>query len=117
MSPMMGIFVPITMFLVIGIVWVTYIYFRSKEKQMMIEKGMSYEQMVEFIKERKNPFTLLKIGIICIFFGLGLGLGVMVEDYSHNDGWVVLLMFVFTGIGFVVAYYSTKKYEVDNRIK
>lgn len=112
---LVGILVPITFFLVIGLVWVTYIYFRSKEKQMMIEKGMSYEQMVEFIKQRKNPFTILKIGIILICFGLGVGLGVMMEEAHYNEGWVPLLIFVFTGIGFVAAYYATKKYEVDNR--
>ncbi len=110
-----GILVPITLFLVTGIVWVTFIYFRSKEKQMMIEKGMSYEQMLEFMKRNRNPFTILKIGIIFLFFGFGVGLGVMLEEANYNEGWVPLMIFTCTGLGFITAFFATKKYEVDKK--
>lgn len=106
--------IPIVMFLVIGLVLVTYFYFRSKEKQMMIEKGMSYEQMLEFIKSKRNPYNWLKLGVITIFFGLGMGFGMMLEDITGADYWIPFLLFTSTGLGFVLSFYLTKNYEIKN---
>ncbi|MFC2139562.1 DUF6249 domain-containing protein [Bacteroidota bacterium] len=111
-----AIIVPVTFMLVTGIVLVTYFYLKSREKQIMIEKGMSYEQMVDYLKTRRNPYTLLKAGIITVAFGLGVGLGVILENayWSHDDGWPALTIFVFTGIGMIVAFFVTKKYELQD---
>ncbi|MFH1196734.1 MAG: DUF6249 domain-containing protein [bacterium] len=106
--------IPIVMFLVTGLVLVTYFYFRSREKQLMIEKGMSYEQMLEFLKSKRNPYTWLKLGVITFFFGLGLGFGMMLEDFYDREYWVPFLLFTSTGLGFVVAFYVTKKYEIKD---
>lgn len=95
--------------IVFGVVVTSYFYFRSREKQMMIEKGMSYEQMVEFANARKDPYTLLKVGIVILFFGLGLGIGVIVGEKGGNEDWIPLLMFTSTGIGFVAAYLAARK--------
>ncbi len=110
-----GMITGVIFFIVTGLVLVTYFYFRSKEKQMMIERGMSYEQMVEFLKTKRNPFTFLKIGIIIFMLGVGIGTGVLIEESNGNSGWIPLLIFGGTGLGFVLAFYATKKYEVDNR--
>lgn len=109
-------FIPITMFLVTGIVLVTWIYFRSKEKQMMIEKGMSYEQMVEFLKNKRNPYTWLKFGIVIMISGVGIGIGSYLgENYDNLGGLAALFIISFIGLGFIVAFYATKKYEVHNQ--
>jgi hypothetical protein len=42
----------------------------------------------------------LKIGIISIFFGLGLGLGML---SGNEEVWLPMSIFIFTGGGFVVA--------------
>jgi len=108
-----GILVPIVFFLVTGLVWVTWIYFRSREKQMMIEKGMSYEQMMEFMKTKRDPFVMLKIGIVVFFFGLGLGVGLIIENtfYVEEGTWIPLLIFTMTGLGFIIAFFTTRKLE------
>jgi len=98
-----GVFVPIILFIVIGLVLVTFFYFRSKEKQMLIEKGLSSDEIKTFYDKKKNPYFLMKIGIICIFFGIGLGFGIMLQDNTGKDYWVPFLLFVSTGIGFVLA--------------
>lgn len=111
-----AIVVPVTFMLVTGIVLVTYFYLRSREKQIMIEKGMSYEQMVDFIKSKKNPYTMLKAGIITVAFGLGIGIGVILENatWGHDDGWPALTIFVFTGLGMILAFFVSKKYEMQD---
>jgi Na+/melibiose symporter-like transporter len=109
MEAVVAVFIPIVMFLVIGLILITYVYFRSRERQMLIEKGLSSEEIKQFFEQKKDPFTLLKIGIICIFFGLGLGFGMMLENNTHQDFWIPFLLFVGTGIGFVLANLAGSK--------
>ncbi|MGD8778371.1 MAG: hypothetical protein PVH88_05350 [Ignavibacteria bacterium] len=114
-APIIGTFIPIIFILVSGIVWVSWIYFRSKEKQMMIEKGMSYEEMVEFLKSKRNPFIVLKTGIVIAISGIGIGIGSYIgENYHDMGGLAALPIISFIGLGFIAAFYATKKYEVDN---
>jgi general stress protein CsbA len=108
-SEVIAVFIPIVFTLVAGLVIVTYFYLRSRERQMLIDKGLSAESIKEFFESRKDPFRWFKVGIVSIFFGIGLGLGMLLQDYTHKDYWIVLLLFVFTGIGFVVANLSGNK--------
>ncbi len=39
----------------------------------------------------------------------------MLQDYTDNDYWIVLLMFAFTGIGFIVANAVTQKLLKKNQ--
>lgn len=103
MEAVIAVFIPIILFLVIGLVMVISIFYKSKEKQMLIEKGLSAEEIKKFFEDKRDPFILLKIGIISIFFGLGLGFGMMLERSNTGDYWIPLFLFTFTGIGFVVA--------------
>ena len=103
MEGVIAVFIPIVMFLVIGIIVVSFVYFRSRERQMLIEKGLSAEEMKLFFKQKRDPFIMLKIGIIFIFFGLGLGLGMLSGDEATREVWMPMTIFVFTGIGFVIA--------------
>lgn len=97
-------------FLVIGIISVTYIYYKFKEKQIMLEKGLTPEQMLELLKYKGNKTTLLKIGIISIFFGFGLGIGITIDELTFYDAAVPFFIFVFTGLGFVTAFLIERKY-------
>ena len=54
MEGTIAVFIPIISVIVTGLVLVTWFYFRSKEKQMMIEKGMSYEQMIELMTNHET---------------------------------------------------------------
>ena len=103
MEGTIAVFIPIVMFLVIGLILVTFFYYRSREKQMLIEKGLSAEDIKQFFQKQKDYFILTKIGIISIFFGIGLGLGFLSGDEAAREIWMAPSIFVFTGIGFVVA--------------
>lgn len=95
--------VPITFFLVTGLVIISAVYLKSREKQMLIEKGLSSEEIKQFYDRKRDPFILLKIGIISIFFGIGLGVGLAMEDATSREYWVPLALFTVTGIGFVIS--------------
>lgn len=112
MTPdIIGVFIPIILFLVAGIVLVVAFYLKSKEKQMLIEKGLSAEEIKLYFEEKSDGLGLFKFGIIAIFFGLGVGFGLMLQDATSKEYWVPLLIFVLTGIGFVVANLSARKME------
>ena len=103
MEAVVAVFIPIVLFLVIGLVIVIAIYYKSREKQLLIEKGLSAEEIKKFFEDKRDPFIMLKIGIISIFFGLGIGFGMMLERSNQGDYWVPLFLFTFTGVGFVIA--------------
>jgi hypothetical protein len=102
-AEVVGVFIPIVMFLVTGLVLITFFYLRSREKQMLIEKGLSAEEIKLFYQHKKDPYMMLKIGIIITAFGIGLGLGLVLEDYTYRKYWIPFSLFVITGLGFVVA--------------
>ncbi len=103
-----AVFIPIIGILVVGLILVTYFYLRSRERQMLIEKGMDAQSIKEFFENKKDKFILMKTGIILMGFGIGLGLGMMLDDYSGKDYWTPLFIFLFTGLGFVLANVVSK---------
>jgi len=119
MEGAIAVFIPIVMFLIIGLIAVTAIYYRSRERQMLIEKGLSASEIKEFFKQRRDPFWLMKIGIISIFFGIGLGIGLMSGPEETREVVTPTTIFVFTGIGFVLANILgnkyRKKYDMEER--
>ncbi|QQS35060.1 MAG: hypothetical protein IPM56_12445 [Ignavibacteriales bacterium] len=110
-----AVFIPIIMVLVTGLVLVTYFFLRSRERQMLIDKGLNAEQMKQFFESKKDQFWLLKIGVIAIAFGLSLGLGLMLEDVTSKEYWVPLSLFTVTGVGFIAANLVSRKLEKDSK--
>ena len=119
MEEVVAVFIPIVMFLVLGLILVTSIYYRSRERQMLIEKGLSAEDMKKFFEPKKDPFWLMKIGIICIFVVIGLGIGLMSGPEETREIVTPTSIFIFTGIGFVIAnIYGNKfrrAYELEKK--
>ncbi|MCW8802985.1 MAG: hypothetical protein OQK57_01210 [Ignavibacteriaceae bacterium] len=103
MEGTIAVFIPIVMFLIIGLIAITLIYYRSKERQMLIDKGLSAEDMKKFFEQKRDPFWLLKVGTICIFFGIGLGIGLMSGGEETREVVTPTSIFIFTGLGFVLA--------------
>jgi len=104
MEGVIAVFIPIIMVVVVGLVFVTYFFYRSRERQMLIEKGLSADEIKQFFEKKRDYFVLFKIGIIAIFFGVGLGLGMISgTDESTREMYMPASIFIFTGIGFVVA--------------
>ncbi|NWF50667.1 MAG: hypothetical protein HXY49_09005 [Ignavibacteriaceae bacterium] len=114
MEDVVAVFIPIVMFLVAGFVLITYFYLRSKERQMLIEKGLSSEEVKKYFEEKRDGFGLFKIGVISVLFGLGIGLGLMLKDATSKEYWIPLLLFVFTGIGFILANLLSNKMKRTN---
>ena len=111
MPGVIAVFIPIVFFLITGLILVTYFYLRSRERQMLIDKGLDAQSIKEFFEQKKSPFLLLKIGIVVVAFGIGLGTGLMLQDLTYKDYWVPFSLFTMTGIGFIIANVSARKLE------
>jgi len=121
-SEVVAVFIPIISVLVIGIVLVSYYYLRSRERQILIEKGLDAESIKEFFNSRKSEkssYNLMKIGIIAVAFGIGLGLGLALgnDRGPQNEFWVPFSIFVFTGVGFIVANIVGNKLDYKDKSK
>lgn len=115
MAPaIIGTMIPIIALLVTGLILVTYFYFRSRERQMLIDKGLDAQSIKEYFDKKADPYRMLKIGIISIGFGIGLGLGIFLAEKTDDGFWVVLLMFPITGISFIVANLFSNKLLKQN---
>ncbi|GAB6283015.1 MAG: hypothetical protein STSR0008_17690 [Ignavibacterium sp.] len=115
MEDVIAVFIPIVIVLVVGIIIIAIIYFESKEKQAIIEKGLSPEQIISLYgKKRKSGNVLLIWGIIILFFGVGLGIGMMFEEWYHQDFYTPLFLFAFTGIGLILAFLFDRKLKPKN---
>ncbi|PJA96968.1 MAG: hypothetical protein CO129_03665 [Ignavibacteriales bacterium CG_4_9_14_3_um_filter_34_10] len=129
MEGTIAVFIPIIFILVTGLVIITTVYFKSREKQLMIEKGLTPEQIFELInikeKENKNKFLLLKGGIITIFLVIGGIIGSLIDRayFYHYEIWEgqkilhddheygVWLAFLGLGIGAVLAHFVSIRLE------
>ncbi|MDP3442541.1 MAG: hypothetical protein Q8T08_06720 [Ignavibacteria bacterium] len=121
MGPTIAVFIPIIFIIVTGIVILSAIYFKSREKQLMMEKGLSAEQIYQLLEEKqkngKTSTAWLKIGIIAVFFGIGLGFGFAMENATGYDEYMAVSIFVMTGLGFITSYFVSKKIEAMNESK
>lgn len=113
-SEIFAIFIPITFILVTGLVLFTYIFFNSKERQLLIEKGYTPEELKTLYQSRrKSGSNLLKLGVISIVFGIGLGFAITMSEWYHLDALVPMAIFVSAGLGIVLAYYIGKREDKE----
>ena len=111
MEGTIAVFIPIILVIITGLAFVTWIYFRSREKQMIIERGLDADLVKALFEKKKSPYALLKIGIVILFFGLGLGIGLLIEVYTGVEQWIPFLLFAGVGIGFILAFVIGRKFE------
>lgn len=99
-----------------GAVIITWIFFRSKERQMLIQKGFTNDQIIALYSGKRNPYIWLKLGIIVVFFGIGLGVGGLLENMTGLEMFIAFGIITFSGLGFVVAYYVSRKFEKEDNV-
>jgi len=110
----LAVSIPIIFIIATALVLVAAFYYKSREKQLLIEKGLTPEAIKEFFESKKDPNRLIKIGVVTFAFGLGLGFGMILKDSTSKDYWIPLFLFTFTGIGFIGSGLVSRKFDVKN---
>jgi hypothetical protein len=104
------LFLTVMLFLIVGgVIW-KWIDSIHKQRMAMIEKGLSSVDLA--IKSRPgSPLPVLKWGLVAIFVGSGLLLGIILHRHFNVDEAVTPVLALITGGLALVVYYrvaSTK---------
>lgn len=100
--------VPILFFLVVGCIVVAAIFAKHRERIMMVEKGMSSEDIKALYGRsirQHDPLGSLKWGILFVLAGAAILLGNFLhERYGVEEGAIIGLVILFVGLGLVIFY-------------
>ncbi|PWN07868.1 DUF6249 domain-containing protein [Rhodohalobacter mucosus] len=82
---------------------------REKERLMLIEKGIDVPDK-ESGFNFKFRFPWLRLGIVITAISTGIFTGILIESIVDLRGEIIpVFMFLFGGIGMIIAHYAGKK--------
>jgi hypothetical protein len=93
------------MFVGIAATVIAYFYYRNRERAVLAERGFSAEELERLYKLNKpgdGGRKLMVTGVILIAFAIGL-LGGFATEHILDGQLMAVSIFLFTGIGFLVA--------------
>lgn len=96
----------LTMTLFAFLVWFNIHRSKERERLMLLEKGIDFSDWPERSSFR---FNWLKMGCLVTSATIGLILGVFFEDFFSDAP--TIGMFLFGGIGLIIAHYVDKPHE------
>jgi len=106
------VFIPIVLFIGITIILMYFLRYRYQERQSIIEKGMSGEDLKIFLgsrpKRESDGSAPAKYGILAICIGLAILIG---TQFDEETVWG--LIFLLPGIGLLIYYRFFTKNQGD----
>lgn len=90
-----------------------YIYIRHKERTKLMDMGLTPQEARDYFKETerkpKNPYSSLKWGILLTMIGLGLFIGIILDEMGFKDSLTGVMVLLFGGLGFLIYYFVIRK--------
>ncbi len=95
---------------------VIYLFIRKKERMAMLEKGVDpaiFQQPIS--KPKYSGAAALKYGLLFIGVAIGIFLGAVLDEMTtlNDEASYFSMLFLFGGMGLVVAHYLEKKEVKD----
>jgi hypothetical protein len=110
---MIGILVPITLFVLTAIILWKYFDSRHIERKAIIDKGLNPSDYKELYKHEAfatNPLSSLKLGLLAMFVGAGVFIGLVLRKWYYIDEAIFpSLILIMGGIGLIVFYLLASK--------
>lgn len=111
--------IPIVLFITIGLVISLHVISRHRERQLLIEKEVDVEALKSLYHRPKNTYATAKWALILLFGGVGLMVGVYLNDGMgrHGDGYAFASVAISVGIGLLVwqKLYGNKEIDQENK--
>ncbi len=102
--------IPIILFLVIGAVTITALYLRSREREMILAKDYTAEEIKSLLSPGlRKKGGLIVMGVLTLSFGLGMIVGTLIKHTTGENDFVPFTMMVFVGAGLITSYYVREK--------
>ncbi|MBK8663637.1 MAG: hypothetical protein IPN18_18305 [Ignavibacteriales bacterium] len=98
--------IPIVMFIVTGAVIITFLFFRSREREIILAKDYTAEELILLLNPgSKKKGVLVVLGILTASFGFGMLTGTIVDKLTGENDYIPFIMFIAVGIGLIVSFY------------
>ncbi len=119
MIPVIGI---IFTFGIPGVLIFWFIWVKHKERTKLMDMGLSPQEARDYFRESekrpKNPYSSLKWGILFTAVGIGLFIGIILDELGFKSEVTGVLVLLFAGIGFIVYYIiASSKMKKDEAAK
>ncbi|MCF6356160.1 MAG: hypothetical protein L3J54_00015 [Draconibacterium sp.] len=102
---MEGIFVPVSLFLMIFAILYVYYTTRSRERLALVEKGM--DANIFKMDPARRKMDLVKWGIFMIALAIGVVTGFLLSNVINEVVAFFTMILLFGGLGLIVAYFVT----------
>ena len=82
-----------------------------------MDMGLTAQEAKEYFKELerkpKNPYSSLKWGILMTMIGIGLFIGILLDEMGFKDSLTGVMILMFGGIGFLIYYFVVRSKAVN----
>ncbi len=106
-----------------GVIIFYWIYLKHKERTKLMDMGLSPQEARDYFREQerkpKNPLSSMKWGILLTMIGMGLFIGILLDEAGFKDSLTGVMVLLFGGLGFIIYYFvasSKLKKEDINKI-
>ena len=86
-----------------------WIYIKHKERTKLMDMGLSPQEARDYFREQekkpKNPLNTLKWGILFTMIGIGLFIGILLDEAGFKDELTGVMVLLFGGLGFIIYYF------------
>ena len=110
--------IPMTLFSACAVVLWKFIDSRHQERKAIIDKGLSPSDYMQLYKHQAfatNPLSSLKWGLLSMFVGGGVLIGLVLREWYHVDEAVFpSFILIIGGIGLIVFYLLASKKMKEN---
>ena len=102
-----------------GVIIFYWIYLKHKERTKLMDMGLSPQEARDYFREMekkpKNPMGTLKWGILFSMVGIGIFIGILLEEAGFKDELTGVMVLLFGGLGFIIYYFiASSKLRKDN---
>jgi F0F1-type ATP synthase assembly protein I len=116
------IFAIIFTFGIPGLIVFWALWIKHKERTKLMDMGLSPQEARDYFRESekrpKNPYSTLKWGILFTSVGIGLFIGIILDELGFKSEVTGVLVLLFAGIGFIVYYViASSKMKKDEAAK
>jgi F0F1-type ATP synthase assembly protein I len=84
------------------------IYIKHKERTKLMDMGLTPQEAREYFrdmeKKPKSPLGTLKWGILFTMVGIGLFIGILLDEAGFKDELTGVMVLLFGGLGFIIYY-------------
>ncbi len=91
-----------------GLIIFYAIYIKHKERTKLMDMGLTPQEAREYFrdmeKKPKNPMSTLKWGILFTMIGIGLFIGILLDEAGFKDELTGVMVLLFGGLGFIIYY-------------